>query len=401
MKNLPPLTACALSLGLCACMDDGSPASPDGGVTGLEDCRGDFGTSTASLQIEAFIAAVDSFSTQAAEVDTGLRAECRAIAIDLGAQASELVATASETETAVACRRAAELIRTEMTAVRGAPGVTLTIEAAPPRCEVDVEAYSNCVGSCDATFRPGMAELTCEGGEVRGGCSAECTGRCAVDATATCSGACEGTCAGSCTGSCVGTCDGTCAARDAEGACNGACVGTCRGTCSAGCTGACSGQCVAMASGRCEGECRGSCSASFTRPRCTGRAVAPRADVDCRASCDARVNARTQCTPGQVALRVDGLAAGAPLSGRSDRLRATLAAHYGNVVAAGVRLRALAAAGALVVDSSRRVPAAVASLGLRAATCSTTAAQSVALAVPRVQVSLQASVQVSGAVTAR
>ena len=49
----------------------------------------------------------------------------------------------------------------------------------------------------------------------------------------------------------------------------------------------------------------------------------------------------------------------------------------------------------------QRVPAAVASLGLRAATCSTTAAQSVALAVPRVQVSLQASVQVSGAVTAR
>ena len=276
--------------------------------------------------------------------------------------------------------------------------MTLTLQVRPPRCTVDVNAYSQCVASCDVTYQPGMAQITCEGGELRGTCSGSCTGSCAATATATCSGSCEGTCAGSCTGTCAGACDGVCSARDASGSCNGMCTGTCSGTCSAGCTGTCTGQCVTAASARCEGECRGTCSVAFTEPRCTGRAVPPMVDADCRASCDTRVNAAARCTPGAVVLRVDGTLEGA-LQTRADRLRATLEAHYGNIAGAGVRLRALTDAGVLVAQSSQRVPGAAVTLGVGAVACSASAAREFAASVPRVQVSLQASVSVSGAVT--
>lgn len=373
------------------------PGSTTGTTQSLEACRQDFGSSASATQLRAFSSAVESFATQSAELDATLRTECRAIALDLGASESELAASGSMSETEVSCRRAAALIERESAAVRGILGVSLVVQATPPRCEVDIDAYARCAAECDATYRAGSAQIQCEGGELRGQCSGSCTGQCAADVNAACQGACEGTCSGSCTGECRGVCEGTCAVRDAQGNCAGSCTGTCRGTCSAGCTGSCQGQCVAQAQGSCSGECRGSCSVAFTEPRCTGRAVPPMIDAECKASCDTRINAQTRCEPG--AVRVLFLGELGADRARAERLQNTLQAHFGAISSATVRLRAMTEAGVSLARSGERVPSAVASLGAGAVTCSTTAVQSLSVSIPRVQVSLSASVAVSGAVT--
>jgi hypothetical protein len=383
--------------GLSGCIIDDNPGTGDGAVQG---CAADYGTTLAAQQLETFVEAVGVFGRQAAALDATLRTECSAVATELGATAGELQPAAGESPTAAACRVAATRLRGEFQALRGAAMVTASLQVVPPQCTVDVEAYSRCVASCDASFRPGVAQLQCEGGELRGTCSGMCTGTCAASATATCAGSCEGTCAGSCMGECRGACAGTCASRDAGGNCNGACAGTCTGTCSAGCTGSCTGRCVVAASARCEGECRGSCSVAFTEPRCTGRVVPPMVDVDCRASCDTRIRATALCTPGQARLQVDGMVSG-DLQMRAERLARTLAAHYGAVVTAAGRLQVLAESGVVILQTADRVPGAAATLGLSAIGCAAATVRDLRIAVPQVQVSVSASVMVSGAVQAR
>ncbi|MDP3278693.1 MAG: hypothetical protein Q8Q09_26115 [Deltaproteobacteria bacterium] len=363
------------------------------------NCSASFGTTDAAQKLRAFIDATTSFTATATELDATLLRECTALATDLGATAAELAATSSMTATQVACTRAAALIEQEIRAVRATSGVTVFVETTPPACRVEVDAYQRCVAACDVRFTPGMSDLRCEGGELRGSCMGSCTGQCAVNAAAMCTGSCEGTCTGSCGGTCSGTCEGMCATRDATGACNGTCMGTCRGTCSAMCTGSCTGQCVAMASAQCTGECRGMCSVAFTEPRCTGRVVPPMADVDCAASCDARINATATCTRGEVAVRINGDVG--MLQTRANALSATLIAHYGAVLQTARQLERLVLAGQAVIESAQRVPGAVQALGVAAGACAVQSANDIRLAVPKVQVSVQVSVSVSTSVAAR
>lgn len=388
MVSLGALSLLALSASGCGVVGPG----------GL-NCGGDFGATDSARKLRAFLDATASFSQTATELDATLLRECTSIATQLGATASELAATGSMTATQVACTRAAALIEQEMRAIRAVAGVTVVVETTPPECRVDVEAYNRCAASCDVRYTPGTAQVQCEGGELRGTCSAMCTGSCAVAASGMCSGACEGTCAGSCQGTCRGTCEGTCSSRDASGACNGTCSGTCRGSCSAMCTGSCTGQCVAMASATCMGECRGSCSVAFTEPRCTGRVIPPMVDADCRASCDTRFNARASCMPGQVAVRVMG--SPGMLAERATRLTNTLQMHYGAVLQTGKQLERLVVAGADVISSGERLSGSVTALGAAAITCTANALNDIRLAVPKVQVSVSVTVSVSGSVAAQ
>lgn len=392
------------ALALAACLITGAGCTsinPNADGGGPLNCNGDFGTTDAARQLTAFLRAASSFSQTAAELDTTLSGACRGIATDLGAMPGDLMGDGSPgTDTQTACTRAAALIEAEMRAVRAAAGVSVYVEYQPPACEVNVMAYNNCVAECDVTYMPGMAQVTCEGGELRGTCSGSCTGTCAAMVSGSCTGACEGTCMGGCMGTCQGTCDGTCSVHAADGSCNGACMGTCQGTCSAMCTGSCMGQCVAMASATCMGECRGMCSVAFTEPRCTGRVVPPMANADCRASCDTRINATAMCTPARVAVRITGTLS-ADLMTRYTRLKTTLEAHYTDVLSAAAKIRRLAEAGVALVDSAQRVPNAVASVGVTAAACAADAANQIRVAVPRVQASVMVTVSVSASVSAQ
>ena len=335
-----------------------------GDVTGVGGgqtaCDGDFGTDAAAGKLEAFLAATTKFTSTADELQSSLETTCKQMGAELGIPESEMTGSGSTPGAKAACDAVAAKLRSELSDLRGSAHLRIAIVATPPVCEVRVDAYAQCAGSCDASFTPGSAQIQCEGGEIRGGCSAECTGSCSVEASGSCSGSCEGSCSASCTGVCQGTCEGTCATRAADGSCNGACRGTCHGTCSAG---------------------------------CTGTITPPHVEADCQASCDARMSAEAECTPGSVEVTITGRVS-TNLEERVNHLKAAIQLGIGNILAAKLKLERLARSGEAIIHTAGELPGAVVSLGLGAASC----VSSAAAALPRATASISVSVEVSASV---
>ena len=350
----------------------GVSASGGGGIDA--SCRRDFGTSAGAQKLEAFISAADGFTAAADDIQTTLLEACQQMGRELGMSAGELSGSGPEATRSV-CNAVSERLRGELRAVRAHAGVTVTIRTRPPRCSVAVDAYAGCAAECDVNVDPGSVEIQCEGGELRGGCSAECTGSCAVDVSARCEGTCEG------------ICEGTCSATAEDGSCAGSCSGDCRG------------QCVAQASGSCSGQCRGGCSVEFTEPRCTGTVRPPNVSADCQAACDARLSAEASCEPGEVEVAITG-ELGTDLAERAERVSAALRAGFGTILTIRARLERLRDSGEQVVRLAGGLPGAVASIGLEAAGCARGSIESLQSSMGSVRISMEVSVQVSGSVTA-
>lgn len=325
-------------------------------------CSGDLGAGAAAQKVEAFIASAAAFHQSAVDLDNGLREGCLQIGSSLEIPQGELAGPAGPEGTRRICERAGRQLRDEITALRGSANLRLSMQVQPPSCSVSVDAYGRCAADCDVSYRPGSAEIRCEGGELRGTCSAQCTGSCAVDVS----------------GRCEGTCEGECSARDAQGRCTGTCVG----------------RCVAQASGSCAGECRGGCSVAFTEPRCTGRVQPPEVNADCRAACDARLSAQASCQPGRAVLTVDGNVA-SDLEARVRRVRAALGSGFGAVLMVRDRVQTTARTGEALARAIAELPSAARDVGASAAICATSSVAAVAEAVSSVNVSVQVSVSVS------
>lgn len=337
------------------------------GISG--SCSGDFGSSASANTLESFIVSVNDFSNASNELDTSLRNACLRMADAMHVQ------VANRNDTRAACEVVATQVRDDATHLRGTAGLRVEIDAVPPHCEVSVDAYASCAGSCDASFTPGSAEIQCEGGEISGRCSASCQGSCVADVSGSCSGTCEG------------SCNGTCSAQGPNGSCNGTCNGQCNG------------RCAVRAQASCQGECRGGCSVAYTEPHCSGRVVPPRVSAECRASCDARLNASASCTPARVSLRITGNVS-SDLEARVTRLRAAVENGYGNILDVAAKTERVASTGAALVENAQRLPGAVGSLAANAAICAGTAVSSAVSSVAKVQVSVSVSVQVSGSFNA-
>lgn len=331
-----------------------------GGISG--SCSGDLGATAGAQKVEAFIASASAFHQSAMDLNNSLRDGCMQIGTALEIPATELTGGEGPEGTRSVCERAARGLREEMTALRGSANLTLRMDVQPPRCEISVDAYGRCAGECDVSYRPGSAEVQCEGGELRGSCSAQCTGNCAVDVN----------------GSCGGTCEGECSATDAQGRC----------------TGTCRGRCVAQATGSCGGECRGGCSVAFTEPRCTGRVVPPQVNADCRAACDARLNAQATCQPGRAVLAIDGNVS-SDLEARVRRVRAALGSGFGAVMTVRERVERTARTGETLARAIAQLPSAAQQIGVAAGICAASSVAAVGQAVASVNVSVQVSVQVS------
>jgi hypothetical protein len=327
-------------------------------------CRGDLGGSASAQKVEVFIASAAEFTAAAAELQTGLYEACASMGRDLGIPAGEL-GTPGVEGTRVACERVSRQLRADLTDIRAAGDLRVELAVRPPQCEVSLDAYGRCAAECDASFTPGQANLRCEGGELRGGCSAQCTGTCAMDVSARCDGTCEGVCNGTLSGD---RCDGVC-----------------------------QGRCVSQVSGQCSGECRGGCSVEFQQPRCTGTVTPPQASADCRAACDARLDAHATCTPGGAVLNITGNVS-TNLEEKVRRLRAALAGGFGQVLVLRGRVERVARSGAALSRSIGELPGVARSVGISAAACATSAVASTAQAMASVNVSVQVSVQVSGSV---
>ena len=331
-------------------------------------CSGDLGGSAGAQKVESFIAAANAFATASTELQSGLLNACRSIGHDLAIPDSELGTGDSPDALRMACNRVSSQLRADLTEIRASGGVRVELVTVPPHCEVSVDAYGRCAGECDVSYTPGSAQITCEGGELRGGCSAECTGYCAVEVSGGCDGVCEGSCAGS-------------------SASGGVCTGTCQG------------RCVARASGSCGGECRGGCSVSFREPRCTGHVQPPRVSADCRASCDARLSAQASCTPGRAEMTITGNVS-SNLQEKVTHVQAALRGGFAQILLLQTRLERAASSGAAVVRSAQDLPGAIGAVGAQVTACAGVAATGLVGAVASVNVSVQVSVQVSGSVSA-
>jgi hypothetical protein len=388
--------ACLASLLLassCTPVAPGSSASSGGELSG--SCGGDFGASVAAQKLEVFLGATADFTGAAAELEGSLISACEDMAKELQIPESELQGTAGEPKVKAACAPVSAKIEAELKDLRASAKLDINVAATPPRCEVKVDAYAECVGQCEVDVDPGKVELQCEGGELRGQCEAECRGTCAAEVDGKCEGTCEGTCKGGCEGKCEGACDGKCSATGADGSCAGKCNGTCKGECSAGCSGGCDGSCVVKAKAECKGECRGECSVQMKAPTCTGDVRAPSASADCQASCDARLSAKAECKPGSLNVDIKG-AADSNIPERAARVRAAIESGFGAVLAARAKLEKLGASGNAIVKTAGSLPSAVGELGLSAAACATQAAA----ILPRATASVSVSIEVSASLSA-
>ena len=326
-------------------------------------CSGDLGATAAAQKIETFIRSANDFAVASTDLANSLHDGCRQMGDALQIPRDELGRmSASPDRTRLVCERVSRQLREDIAAIRAVGSIRVEAVVVPPRCEVSVSGYARCAAECDVNYTPAVAQIQCEGGELRGGCSAACTGHCAVDVH----------------GACHGVCEGACSARDAQG----------------NCTGTCEGRCVTQASGSCGGECRGGCSVEFTEPRCTGRVRPPQVNADCRAACDARLDAQATCTPGSAAMRVTGDVA-PDLGARIQRVQAALSGGFVTVLGLRAKLERVTQSGAELTRASQELPNAIGAAGAAAAACAVSAGAVAAEAMSNVRVSVDVSVQVS------
>lgn len=343
-----------------------------GGSAGLgAQCRGDFGTTNAAAKIESFLVAANDFSEAAMSVQTDLLAACQRMGRALGMPESDLTASGPGADPVrIVCSAVNDRYREELQAIRAASQTRVEIQSRPPHCEVSVDAYARCAAECEARVDPGSIEVTCEGGEIRGRCSAQCTGSCAVEVEGQCSGTCEG------------ACDGTCSATQSDGSCAGQCDGTCRG------------ECVVSAQASCAGECRGGCSVEYEEPYCTGQVRPASVSSRCRASCDARVEAHARCTPGEVRMNVSG-GVDASMQPRVEAVQRATQEGVSAIVALRARVQRLQTSGREIARLAPELPQAAATVGIGAVACATAGAGAVADAMSSVSVSVEVTVSVS------
>ncbi|HEX3345909.1 MAG TPA: hypothetical protein VHS09_15095 [Polyangiaceae bacterium] len=252
-----------------------------------------------AAKVKAGVGAAVEMKILADKIDADLTAACGKIATDLGD-------TNTYKNAQDACKAAAAIIGSTKAKLGAAAKVTLDVD--PPKCGLDINAYGDCGASCDATVKPGGADIQCDGGKLQGTCGASCSGECDMTAAAACSGECDGTCDADVSGSCSGNCNGKCDGKASSGACAGKCDGKCSGNVKATCKGKCGGTCKMTAAASCKGTCTGTCSAKMDAPKCTGTVKPPAMSADCKAKCDAQVQANASCTPPHVLVHIIGAA---------------------------------------------------------------------------------------------
>jgi len=261
---------------------------------------------------KAALAAGADLQKIAADLEADVATACGTLAKDLGASDADIKPKEDGPgkKAEAACNAAVKILGE----VKAKAGVKFKVEVKPPVCSASVNAMADCAGKCDAKIKPGEAKVTCEGGKLSGKCDAKCEGSCDVEAGAKCEGTCGGNCKGDCSaeisGKCEGTCNGKCDGKDSKGKCAGTCEGKCAGgkvdaQCKGECKGECDATCTVEAKGECKGTCEGKCSVEFKEPKCSGEVKPPEMSAECKAHCNASVNAKLECKPAMVTAKIE------------------------------------------------------------------------------------------------
>lgn len=357
-------------------------------------------------KVKAALSAGAHLQKIAVDVEAEVATACGNLAKDLGVDEAQLqpAEPGPGKKAEVACDAAVKVIGELKAKAQG----KITVNAKPPECSASMTAMADCAAVCDATVQPGSAKVECEGGKLSGKCEAQCDGECTVEGSAKCDGTCNATCNGECTadfsGKCDGTCNGKCDGKDSKAKCAGACEGKCdgkgSGSCSGQCKGGCSGSCTMAAKATCEGTCTGGCSAEFKEPRCTGEVKPPEMSAECKANCNAEVNANLQCTPGHVFVKAEGTADAAAAA----KLRSAFEKNLPALLKVSVGMKdKLASVAGNVEASLEGVKAAATSGGdaaLKVGGCLAASLDAQAKAAVSIEVSVKASASASGSATA-
>lgn len=354
---------------------------------------------------KAALAAGANLQKIAVDVEADVTAACSSLAKDLGVSDEALKPTekGSGKQAEAACNAAVKAIEE----LKVKAGAKLTVDVKPPVCHASMNAMAECSGKCDATIKPGEAKVECEGGKLSGKCEGKCEGSCTVEAGGKCEGSCSAECSGTCTaefsGKCDGTCKGKCEGQNSKGKCAGTCEGKCEGTaqgnCNGECKGSCSGSCEVSARASCEGTCTGGCSVEFKEPKCTGTVKPPEMSAECKANCDAEVNANLECTPAHVFAKVEAAADVQAAAKLRDAIEKNLPPLL--EVSMGMKDR-MAGVVSNVKASLEGVQGAVSSGGaaaVKVAGCFAASLEAQASAAVSIDVSVKASVSASGSVS--
>ncbi len=184
-----------LSLTVAACGKKGLPGVPGGGgcpnlasVEGV--ARVDFAhefklKADVAHKLKAGVEAAVELKAFADRIDADLKVGCGGLAKDLGNDE-----TFQDGQSA--CRAAVKAMD-DARAKLGA-SVRVVLDASPPHCAASMDAMADCAAHCDASVKPGSAEVQCEPGKLSGACGGECSGTCDMSAEGSCEGTCEGTC---------------------------------------------------------------------------------------------------------------------------------------------------------------------------------------------------------------
>lgn len=346
----------------------------------------------ADLEIDAevrtFMQSAGRLQVLGRQMVADVGAACVDIAVAAGRNPAAFIGKEGSELVTVACAEAQAGLED---AFQAAGQASLQILVAGGECRVSVDATADCYARCDVSGRCTRGELLvqCEPGKLAGKCEGQCNGSC-EGGTIQCQGTCSATCTGGCSGDCIGTCDGA----QSRGACAGKCVGQCTGACDGTCSGACEYEQLT-----CAGTCTGECSVEFQQPYCTGNVTPPMCDLDaeCRAGCEASVQAQAECSPPVVTVRVVGEG--------TERLAAVataLATHLPILIQAGFeRGKDLIDAAASLATSGEAIVSAAGELTMKAGLCAAVAAEAAVTASIDIQVSVKASASISGSAGAR
>jgi len=252
---------------------------------------------SAGAKLKAGISGAVTLQAMAAQVDADLKLACGGLAKDLGATGE--FKTGEE-----ACKAAIKAMGDARAKIGGKLTAKLVVQ--PPQCSASMDAMAECAGKCDASVSGGKAEVTCEPGKLSGSCEAKCSGKCELSAGGKCDATCEGSCDAQFKGKCDGTCTGKCDNKDSKGQCAGVCDGKCDAGAKGECKGTCGGSCELKGQAECKGTCTGDCSVKMKEPKCAGKVEPPKVSAECKASCDAKVSAKLECTPAKVLLALEG-----------------------------------------------------------------------------------------------
>jgi hypothetical protein len=122
------------------------------------ECQRDFGSSTAAAKIETFLGAVAALEGAAAARELELGRACAAAAEDAGLATVVASDTAALPPTLETCGVLADWLAAERAALEGA-----VLASDEPACTVSMDAYAQCVSTCELRYRPREVAVACAG----------------------------------------------------------------------------------------------------------------------------------------------------------------------------------------------------------------------------------------------